>query len=163
MKKWELSGVNCQVGIDSVYQLKKSYVDEIFYLHKKSNNELVYPHSFSFLLVLFLLEFPYQLDGYQINTCTEKMNCNGYHYAPFAKLSGIRNSQPEGYKVRMGLYVQGPHDGHILLSSSPNTDSVYEIGKFCLKVKFHFMKHIKLISNLSFISSLQCLAVGAIQ
>lgn len=41
----------------------------------------------------------------------------------------------------MVVFVQGPHDGHILLSSAPNTNEKtkkYEIGNFSLKVKFHF-------------------------
>lgn len=97
------------------------------------------------------MEFPHQLDEYDLDTCNKNVYCNGYNYKRFVKVSDIRHSRPRGFKLRMVVYVQGPHDGHILLSSSDNNqDSVYEIGKFCLKVKFHSMNmcSIKLISNL---------------
>lgn len=54
-------------------------------------------------------------------------------YKQFHKLSDIKDSQPEGYLVKLPLYVFGPRDAHIVLSQTdkPNweTDSVYEIGK----------------------------------
>lgn len=55
-------------------------------------------------------------------------------YKVFIKTSDIKNSSPEGFSLRIVLYIQGARDGHILLSpvSNPNyeRDFVYEIGKF---------------------------------
>lgn len=54
-------------------------------------------------------------------------------YQHFIKISDIKNSSPEGYALRIILYIQGARDGHILLSpvSNPNfeRDFVYEFGK----------------------------------
>lgn len=55
-------------------------------------------------------------------------------YKKFHKLSDIKDSQPDGYLVKLPLYVHGSRDAHILLSATdkPNweTDNVYEIGEY---------------------------------
>lgn len=57
-----------------------------------------------------------------------------YEYRHFVKLSDIKNSQPDGYILRIIIYIQGARDGNILLATSdhPNyeRDFVYEIGKY---------------------------------
>lgn len=65
--------------------------------------------------------------------------CNFYaisdnEYKKFVKLSDIRDSQPDGYIVRIVVYILGPRDAHILLTTNdhPNyeRDYVYEFGKY---------------------------------
>lgn len=55
---------------------------------------------------------------------------SNYDYKQFVKISDIKNSQPDGYILRIVLYIQGARDGNILLSTSdhPNfeRDFVYE-------------------------------------
>lgn len=64
--------------------------------------------------------------------------CNFYSisdndYKKFIKISDIRNSQPDGYIVRIVLYILGPRDAHVLLTTNdhPNyeRDYVYEFGE----------------------------------
>lgn len=56
-----------------------------------------------------------------------------YDYKKFIKLSDIQNSQPDGYIVRIVLYIQGARDAHVLLATTdhPNyeRDFVYEFGE----------------------------------
>lgn len=66
-----------------------------------------------------------------MGSCAQSVKCAGYNYTHFVKLTDIAGSQRPGYKVYLVLYVQGPHDGHVLLSETPNTDRVRnEICKF---------------------------------
>lgn len=55
-----------------------------------------------------------------------------YNYTHFVDLNNIKDAQPTGYYARVPVYVIGPRDGHIILSTTntPNrdTDVVYE---FC--------------------------------
>lgn len=56
-----------------------------------------------------------------------------YDYQDFTKLSDIKNSAPDGYILRIVLYIQGSRDANIILTTSnhPNfeRDFVYEFGK----------------------------------
>lgn len=56
-----------------------------------------------------------------------------YDYRHFVKISDIKGSQPDGYILRIIIYIQGARDGNILLATSdhPNyeRDFVYEFGK----------------------------------
>lgn len=58
---------------------------------------------------------------------------NEYNYTHFVELSSLKDAQPTDYFVRVPLYVLGPRDGHIILSTTntPNRtdDFVYEIRK----------------------------------
>lgn len=58
---------------------------------------------------------------------------NEYNYTHFVELSSLKDAQPTGYWVRVPVYVIGPRDGHIILSTTdhPNrsVDFVYEIRK----------------------------------
>lgn len=53
-------------------------------------------------------------------------------YKQFHKISDIKDSQADGYLVKLPLYVFGDRDAHIVLSATdkPNwdADNVYEIG-----------------------------------
>lgn len=75
-----------------------------------------------------------------------------YDYKFFVKISDIKNSQPDGYILRIVLYIQGARDGNILLATSdhPNfeRDFVYEFGKLEHKKTTYF--HIKMLFKLSF-------------
>lgn len=63
-------------------------------------------------------------------------------YKQFHKLSDIKDSQPDGYLVKLPLYVSGARDAHILLSPTDkpdwDADNVYEIGERCFCGKAHF-------------------------
>lgn len=65
-------------------------------------------------------------------------------YKNFVKISDIKNSQPDGFILRIILYIQGARDGHILLATSnhPNfeRDFVYEFGKFNFRHNFQVAK-----------------------
>lgn len=52
-------------------------------------------------------------------------------YSTPVKLDSIKNSQPDGYVVRIPVLVKGVRDAHILLQSgnSANPKDGYEIGK----------------------------------
>lgn len=56
-----------------------------------------------------------------------------YDYKQFIKISDIKNASPDGYILRIVLYIQGARDGNVLLATSdhPNyeRDFVYEFGK----------------------------------
>lgn len=49
-------------------------------------------------------------------------------------LSNVKDAQPSGYYARIPVYIIGPRDGHIILSTNetPNRDKdfVYEFGKY---------------------------------
>lgn len=55
-------------------------------------------------------------------------------YSTPVKLDSIKNSQPDGYVVRIPVLVKGVRDAHILLQSgnSANPKDGYEIGKIIL-------------------------------
>lgn len=77
--------------------------------------------------------------GYSVSTCSDRVFCSGYGYRNFVDINDVRNSVPEGYILRLVIYVKGPHDGAVLLSSHADIDhDVYEIGKLCLKFIFNF-------------------------
>lgn len=63
-----------------------------------------------------------------------------YDYKQFVKISDIKNSQPDGYIIRIILYIQGARDGNVLLSTSdhPNfeKDFVYEFGNTAFNIVF---------------------------
>ena len=54
-------------------------------------------------------------------------------YKNFIPVSDIKDGQPEGYLVRLQLYVHGPRDSHVLLAGNKNTkldsDDHYEFSK----------------------------------
>lgn len=54
-----------------------------------------------------------------------------YEYKNFTRLSDIANASPDGYILRLPIYVQGKRDSLIKFSArknpAPNAD-VYEIG-----------------------------------
>lgn len=56
-----------------------------------------------------------------------------YNYTHFVDLNSIKDAQPTGYYARVPIYVIGPRDGHIFLSTTnkPNRDKdfAYEFGK----------------------------------
>lgn len=56
-----------------------------------------------------------------------------YNYTHFVDLSTLKDAQPTGYLVRVPVYVIGPRDGHIILSTTNTPDRekdfVYEFGK----------------------------------
>lgn len=56
----------------------------------------------------------------------------------YVPVSDIRNSQSDGFELQMVVYVRAAHDGHILLAASNNNETVYEIGKFLLEMKYFF-------------------------
>lgn len=83
-----------------------------------------------------------------------------YDYKNFIKISDIKNSQPDGYILRIVLYIQGARDGNILLSTSdhPNfeRDFVYEFGKLSSsRLKTNFSKKKRTHQVFSFCSNLK--------
>lgn len=58
---------------------------------------------------------------------------NEYNYTHFVELSSLKDAQPTDYWARVPVYVIGPRDAHIILSTTntPNrdVDFVYEIRK----------------------------------
>lgn len=58
---------------------------------------------------------------------------NEYNYSQFVELSSLKEPQPDDLHARVPIYVIGPRDAHIVLSTT-NTpkrekDFVYEIRK----------------------------------
>lgn len=56
-----------------------------------------------------------------------------YEYKDFIKLSEIKDISPNGYIVRLPIYVQGRRDALIQFSTRSNpasTASVYEFGEY---------------------------------
>lgn len=64
--------------------------------------------------------------------CTYYSNFD-YDYKKFIKIGDINHSQPDGYVVRMILYLMGERDAHVLLTMNDHPDFerelVYEFGK----------------------------------
>lgn len=62
-----------------------------------------------------------------------KYDAIDYDYKDFIKINSIKNSQPDGYILRIVLFIQGERDANVLLALSdhPNyeRDTVYEFGK----------------------------------
>lgn len=66
-----------------------------------------------------------------------------YIYTKYVDLKTIRDAQPDGYYARIPVYLIGPRDGHIVLSTTDSTalPFVYEFGTvylFYLFVLFRF-------------------------
>lgn len=98
------------------------------------------------------MEFQYQLDAYARDTCTDHQTYSSHYYSNFLPVSDFRNFQAKCVKMRLVVFMKGPQDGYVLLSSSPNLeDPNIEIGKFCVKKKYAF---IKICSTIEFISNL---------
>lgn len=119
-----------------------------FQLSKKNTtNQLNLAHSSSLSLSLsFVCIFVCHLGN---STSVLVTKCAYYaisdnDYKNFVKISDIKNSQPDGFILRIILYIQGARDGHILLATSnhPNfeRDFVYEFGKFNFRHNFQVAK-----------------------
>lgn len=75
---------------------------------------------------------------------TIKDASSDYDYKGYIKISDIKNSQPDGYILRLVLFIQGARDANILLTTSnqPNFDRdfVYEISES--HINFHFSHYV---------------------
>lgn len=112
-----------------------------FPLHKNTANQLIQTQNIS-LLILFLLiiyffllvSFSLFFLGLVLVTKCGYYSISDYDYRHFVKISDIKNSQPDGYILRIVFYIQGARDGNVLLATSdhPNyeRDYVYEFGKY---------------------------------
>lgn len=84
---------------------------------------------------------------------TVKEDAADYDYRDYVKVSDIANSQPDGYILRIVLFIQAERDANILLTTSnpPNfeRDFVYEIGEthfsrsICNRFMLHLTKNIQ--------------------
>lgn len=97
-------------------------------------------HSF-----IFSFSFSFSSESVLVTKCAYYSNSD-YDYKQFVKISDIKNSQPDGYILRIILYIQGARDGNVLLSTSdhPNyeRDFVYEFGKRLFDIGDIFPKYI---------------------
>lgn len=81
-----------------------------------------------------------------------KYDTADYDYKDYVKLSDIKNSQPDGYILRILLFIQGGRDANILLTTSTqpdwNRDLVYEIGESRINFQSLFAPFDENIQNL---------------
>lgn len=109
---------------------------------------------------LFLFIFP-GISSVLVTKCNYYSNSD-YDYKNFIKISDIKNSQPDGFILRIILYIQGARDGNILLATSdhPNfeRDFVYEFGKFLYLVyiwwfsfAWHLSRSIEKFTNIFYV------------
>lgn len=135
----------------------------MFSIITQNHNQLVY---FCFPLILFFFSFSSNMlacfidflhswncdDSVLVTKCNYYSSFN-YDYKHFVKLSDIKNSQPDGFILRIILYIQGARDGNIILATSdhPNfeRDYLYEFGKYissaniCIYMELIMCLHLK--------------------
>lgn len=98
---------------------------------------LVFGHL-SIFLILFVCLFDNFCLFLGLVDC-DYYTTDDYSYVNLVNLESIDDAQPTGYHARIPVYLIGPRDGHIILSTTntPNRDEdfVYEFCEFCFSIK----------------------------